>query len=174
MSDERLELARRAKGEASRRVSMVLFGIGLGLALVVGIGWGLSSLRSGQAASVPVANRDASLGSSTESASAPSAETSSSTSDSSSEMVDTVSTGNWILVLESKEKSRYSLADVRSMANEMGSSGLLVIDSSETPGLNGGYWAIVYGSFSSEETARDSCGDVGRSAGDGCYPRYVG
>ena len=85
---------------------------------------------------------------------------------------DVVTDSTWVLVLESYEQDRYSLDYARARAAEI-SPGTLVLDSSATVGMNSGYWAVVYGSWSNKEAARDSCYQVGRSAGGTCYPRHL-
>lgn len=87
---------------------------------------------------------------------------------------DAVRTGQWILVLDSKDQDTWTLDEVRRLAREQFGSRVQVIDSTQTPGLNAGYWAIVYGSFSTEDRARDGCSEVGLTPSGACYPRYIG
>ncbi|GAB47120.1 hypothetical protein MOPEL_003_01460 [Mobilicoccus pelagius NBRC 104925] len=82
--------------------------------------------------------------------------------------------GTWILVLESYPKGRYSADDAR--AKERGVPGpTTVVDSSLTPGLRPGYWAVVSDEwFSTKPEANRACGVFGRSASGACYARLVG
>lgn len=81
--------------------------------------------------------------------------------------------GSWILVLDSLNQSTNSLEVANTRA--AGIPGSVVVDSSQTPGLNGGYWAIVSkGYYGSKDAASADCGTYGRSASGACYPRRIG
>ncbi|WP_226344383.1 hypothetical protein [Agilicoccus flavus] len=78
-----------------------------------------------------------------------------------------------MLVLESLPKSTYSLASANATAARIGSAS--VLDSSTTPGLNSGYWAVVHDTyFSSKSAATAWCSSHSRSVGGACYPRRIG
>jgi hypothetical protein len=82
--------------------------------------------------------------------------------------------GSWVLILDSKKKTEWTLDETRQAARNEFGVGVQVYDSDATPGLNHGYWAVAYGRFSTEDAARASCSDVGLSPSGQCYPRYIG
>lgn len=82
------------------------------------------------------------------------------------------STGTWIAVLESLPKSEFTQAEALAKASSM-SSLLSVADIDATPGLNGGYWAIVVLDQPSRAAAASACTRVGREVGPLCYPREI-
>lgn len=85
-----------------------------------------------------------------------------------------VADGSWILVLDSLPQKSVSAAEARSRPQDI-QGNVTVIDSSLTPGLNPGYWAIVSAEgYPSEAAARAACADFGRRPSDDCYPRRVG
>ncbi len=81
--------------------------------------------------------------------------------------------GSYVLVLDSLPKSRYSLESAYGTARRIG--GATVIDSSKTPGLNSGYWAVIDdGYYWSQSAAKAACAQHGRGVGGACYPRRIG
>lgn len=165
MSDPRIVQARQLSAAARRGTVTTVVTIVIAAVLVVLLGMGVKAIGTKlDAAGTPAVTTTEVVVA--EPAPAPAA--------AADDVADVLPTGHWILVLESKEQSRYSLADVRALAAADGAPGLLVVDSSATPGLKAGYWAIVYGSFATKSQASDSCYHVNRSAGGRCYPRYVG
>ena len=84
--------------------------------------------------------------------------------------------GSWVTVLDSIPKNNMSRASARARAATLERSGApkpFVLDSSQTPGLNSGYWAIVVGHYATESAARSACGQLGRPVGGSCYPRQI-
>ncbi len=80
--------------------------------------------------------------------------------------------GSYVLVLDSLPKSRYSLASAYGKAGRIVSA--TVIDSSNTPGLNSGYWAVIHERyFWTKSDATSWCSSHGRSVGGSCYPRRL-
>lgn len=170
MSDPRLQEVRELAAAARNQTIMIIAGLVVALGIIVLIVLGYNALRSqpnnaGSGEAVTATLRQG----------APDAQSSSRNSgaDQDADAPDVPPTNTWILVLESKEKSKYSLSSVRSEAASIGSPDLLVIDSSITPGLRPNYWAIVYGSFESKSEAHEACGQVNRPVGDGCYAREI-
>ncbi|MEL4356472.1 MULTISPECIES: serine/threonine-protein kinase [unclassified Luteococcus] len=84
--------------------------------------------------------------------------------------------GKWVLVLESLEQGKYSYADASAKAASLSTSGATVhvLDSTDTPGLRSGYWALAVLPFDSRGEATAMCPQMGRETGDKCYPRRVG
>lgn len=80
--------------------------------------------------------------------------------------------GSWLTVLDSLPQGQFSLDQARSRAGELG-SGLVVVDSSSTPGLTPGYWAVVVPQLKSESAARAMCAQYGRTPSGACYGRHV-
>lgn len=85
-----------------------------------------------------------------------------------------VPSGSYILVLDSLEQTRYSAQDALQRAAGI-PGGVAVVDSSTTPGLRAGYWALVSSRyFGSEAEARRGCSQFGRDPSGACYPRRIG
>ncbi|MDN5564186.1 MAG: protein kinase [Luteococcus sp.] len=91
-------------------------------------------------------------------------------------VTETAPVGQWLVVLESLEKSKYSYADAGAKAAGLTTSGATVhvLDSDTTPGLHSGYWVLSVYPFGSRDDATAMCEQLGRSAGGKCYPRFVG
>ena len=102
------------------------------------------------------------------------ASTSSSSSSTPTPQGDTAPVGNWVLILDSKKKTEWTLDETRQAVRSEFGVGIQVYDSDATPGLNHGYWAVAYGRFNTEDAARASCSDVGLTPSGQCYPRYIG
>ena len=84
--------------------------------------------------------------------------------------------GAWVTVLESLPQSDNSYADAQSRATSLTRASApepFVLDSSNTPGLRGGYWAVVVGYYGSESNTRSACPSFGRAQGGTCYPRQL-
>jgi hypothetical protein len=84
--------------------------------------------------------------------------------------------GTWILVLESMPQNEKSLPEAQAVANQLTVPGydVVVVDSSTTSGLNGGYWAVSVVSFGSQDSAAAACASFSRAVGPTCYPRAIG
>ena len=84
--------------------------------------------------------------------------------------------GTWVTVLQSLNKRDVPLADAYAMAGQLSAQwgvDVYVFDSSVTPGMNAGYWALTLISFPSNDAARAACSWVGRVPGDECYGRQI-
>lgn len=83
--------------------------------------------------------------------------------------------GKWVLVLESLPQARTTLKEANAQARRLSTEqrSVLVIDSSATPGLNSGYWALVLLPFETRVQAASACADMGREVGGSCYPRHI-
>lgn len=81
----------------------------------------------------------------------------------------------WVLVLQSLPQSSTRLSGALRRAERLSTPGhkVVVIDSSETPGLNGGYWTVAEVGFHSRADAVSACSAHGRPVGGSCYPRLV-
>lgn len=83
--------------------------------------------------------------------------------------------GSWLAVMESMDKSSTSIGTA--VAERMrieGEGGLSVVDSSQIPGLNPGYWAIAKTHLASKSEVTAVCREYGRSMPTNCYARQVG
>ena len=89
---------------------------------------------------------------------------------------DTAPEGSWVTVLASLDQDETTLAKARARARGLSTSeaSVHVLDSTATPGLNPGYWALVLMPYASRTKAVAACATVGRSAGGTCYPRLIG
>lgn len=83
---------------------------------------------------------------------------------------------SWMLVLESLDKSTVSLGEAVDQRDQLRTSEPYVdlFDSNGTPHARPGYWIVGVAPFGSRSAATDSCGRVGRSPGDRCYPLHTG
>lgn len=89
---------------------------------------------------------------------------------------DVLPVGAWVTVLESLDKGQVTLADARATADQIAVNGRVpwVADSSVTPGMNPGYWALVDPApYDSQATAAAVCALYGRQGGGTCYPRRI-
>lgn len=89
---------------------------------------------------------------------------------------DTLPAGAWVTVLESLEQPKTSLAEARATASQVSAEGgrpVYVLDSTRTPPLVPGYWAVVAGPHASEADALANCAIFGRSVGEECYARHL-
>lgn len=89
---------------------------------------------------------------------------------------DTAPDGAWVTVLASLDQDKTALAKARSRATRLSTSKVrvYVLDSTNTPGLNPGYWALVLMPFPTRAKAAAACATVDRSVGGTCYPRLIG
>lgn len=87
----------------------------------------------------------------------------------------TAPSGKWVLVLESLPQASTTLPQADAQAQRLSTEdrSVLVIDSSATPGLNAGYWALVLMPFETRARAAAACADMGRALGGACYPRHI-
>ena len=83
--------------------------------------------------------------------------------------------GTWILILQSMPQNEKSLAEAQALASQLAvpAYDVVVVDSSSTPGLNSGYWAVSVVSFSSQDAASAACAAFSRAVGPACYPRLI-
>lgn len=81
---------------------------------------------------------------------------------------------SWILVFDSLEQSRYSVDEAEARSNNVSGS-TMVVDSSQTPGLRSGYWAVVSADwYPTKEAAESACAQHGRPVSGSCYGRRIG
>ena len=83
--------------------------------------------------------------------------------------------GSWVTVLASISKDE-PLGVARQQADGIAAEWdveLSVVDTDQTPGLNGGWWAVVMTGFGTGAEARDACSRVGRDVGGSCYGRQI-
>lgn len=82
---------------------------------------------------------------------------------------------SWVTVLASVSKDK-PLSVARQQADEIATEWdveVSVLDTDQTMGLNGGYWAVVMTGFGTGAEARDACSLVGRDVGGSCYGRQI-
>lgn len=170
MDDPRISQAKTLAAAERRRIVARMAAAIAAVALVTAVVAGIAGIR-GALESSPVQTEYMATPDASESAGDTASQ--STDSDANAASPDTVEPGVWVLVLESYPKDQYTLAQARELASAI-SWNVSVIDSSTTPGLNSGYWAVINGNYQSEDTARESCYVVDRTVGDKCYPRYVG
>lgn len=84
--------------------------------------------------------------------------------------------GAWVTVLASLNQDEVTLAKAGARARKLSTSKakVYVLDSTKTPGLNPGYWALVLMPFPTRAKAAAACSAVDRSVGGTCYPRLIG
>ncbi len=84
--------------------------------------------------------------------------------------------GAWVTVLASLNQDEVTLAKAGARARKLSTSKakVYVLDSTRTPGLNPGYWALVLMPFPTRAKAAAACSAVDRSVGGTCYPRLIG
>lgn len=83
--------------------------------------------------------------------------------------------GSWVTVLASISQDE-PVWVARQQADEIAAKwnvAVSVVDTDQTSGLNGGWWAVVMTGFHTGAEARDACSRVGRDVGGSCYGRQI-
>lgn len=161
---------------------------GVALVLGLGLGWlGAASLGGSSSASASTLGADGGVVTSTSTVTSTVTETAGAgdqpgetttvteTPTPTAELVDSVSSPTWIIVIESLPKGAVDLDQAKVMADIMTQHGqqLVVLDSDALSGLNGGYWVVGQLGYPSEGSAKNGCAEYDRDPGGRCYPRRV-
>lgn len=89
--------------------------------------------------------------------------------------ITSLASDSYLTVLDSLGKRDVTLEQAQKKADKLSKGGLkvVVIDTSEFPSLNSGYWALVVTDAKSSSEARKRCEKLGRPFGNDCYTRHI-
>ncbi len=82
----------------------------------------------------------------------------------------------WAVILASKSQSQFQEADAQAIAGEASSAGVSmvgVLDSSQFPSLNPGYWAVFSGPYATQAEATAAAATIQGQGYPDAYPREV-
>ena len=82
----------------------------------------------------------------------------------------------WAVILASKSQSQFQESDAQAIADQASSSGVQmvgVLDSSQFPSLNPGYWAVFSGPYASKAEASAAATTIQGQGYPDAYPRQV-
>ena len=82
----------------------------------------------------------------------------------------------WAVILASKSQSQFQESDAQTIADQASSAGVQmvgVLDSSQFPSLNPGYWAVFSGPYASKDEAQAAATTIQGQGYPEAYPREV-
>lgn len=82
----------------------------------------------------------------------------------------------WAVILASKSQSQFQESDARTIADEASAAGVQnvgVLDSSQFPSLNPGYWAVFSGPYTTKDEAQAAAATIQGQGYPEAYPREV-